>query len=120
MMVVATSGIELLPTARAATFALQIVMDSQLFPTGATKYGWLTPITLGPNLDRMIGERVMTILACVVDATALHLDGDDVSGSVIVLATSLRIKIDATNFWKSRTHRVFRKRDLQPIVSNSS
>jgi hypothetical protein len=39
---------------------------------------------------------------------------------VVVLATGLRIKIDATNFWKRRHHGVCRKRDLQPIVSSSS
>ncbi len=51
----------------------------------------------------------MTVLAGIVDATALHSDGDDVSGSVVVLATGLRIEIDPANFWKSRNHRVGRK-----------
>ena len=39
-----------------------------------------------------------------VDVTALHLDRKHVSGSVIVPATGLRIKVDATNFWRSGNH----------------
>jgi hypothetical protein len=120
VVVVATSGIEVLTTTWAATFALHILMNGQRCPAGATKYGSFAPFRLGPYLDRMIGERVMTILASIVDATALHLDRDDVSGSVIVLATGLPIKIDAMNFWKNRHHGGCRKRNLQPIVSNSS
>jgi len=120
MVVVATSGIEILTTTWAATLALHILLDGQRYAAGATKYGSFAPFRLGPYLDRMIGERVMTILASIVDAAAPHLDRDDVSGSVIVLATGLPIKIDATNFWKNHHHRVCRKRDLQPIVSNSS
>ena len=120
MIVVAASGIELCPTARATIFALHILMDGQLHATGATKNGWLAPFPLGPDLDLMISERAMTILASIVDATALHLDRDDVSGSVIVLATGLRIEIDAANFWKSRQHGLRGKRDLHPIVINSS
>jgi len=68
----------------------------------------------------MIRECNVTILASIVDATALHLNRNDVSGSVIVLATSLRIKIDAANFWKNRNHRLGRNKKLQPIVNNSS
>jgi len=45
----------------------------------------------------MIGERGVAIFAGIVDATALHLDRHNVSWSVIVLATSLRIEIDAPN-----------------------
>jgi hypothetical protein len=121
MIVITTSGIELLPTSGAATLALHILVNGQFCATGATEHGSLVPFPLGPDLDLMIGERLMTILAGIVDATTLHFDRDNVGGSVIVLTTGLRIKIDATNLWKSRNHRVQKKnRDLQPIVSNSS
>jgi hypothetical protein len=120
MIVVAASGIELRPTAWATIFALHILMDGQFYATGATEYGSLAPFPLGPHLDLMIGERVMTILASIVDATALHFDRNDVCGAVIVLATGLRIEIDAANFWKSRHHGLRGKRALHPIVINSS
>jgi hypothetical protein len=45
----------------------------------------------------------MTIFARIVNATTFHLDSDDVGGSVIMLATRLRIEIDATHvrmIWK--------------------
>ena len=112
MIVAAASGIEVLQTCRAATFGIHVLMDGQLYAASAAKYGSLAPFPLGPGLDRMIGERVMTILAGIVNATALHLDRDDVSGSVIVLATGLRIEIDAANFWKSRNHRVLWERGV--------
>ena len=114
MIVIATSGVELLLTTWAATFALQVLVDGQLYATSATKYGSLAPFLFGPYLERMIGERIMTILASIVDATALHLDRDDVGAAVIVRATGMPIEIDATNFWKSGRHHVFRKRDSQP------
>jgi hypothetical protein len=37
----------------------------------------------------MIGERIVAILASIVKAATFHLDGDDVSRPVIVLATGL-------------------------------
>jgi hypothetical protein len=53
----------------------------------------------------MIGEDDVAILAGVVNATALHLDGNNVSRPVIVDATSVRIEIDPTNVRQSCTHR---------------
>jgi hypothetical protein len=37
----------------------------------------------------MVGERLVAILAGIIQAATFHLDGDDVSGPVIMLATSL-------------------------------
>jgi hypothetical protein len=52
----------------------------------------------------VIGERGMAILAGVVHAAALQLDGNDVIGSAIVLATSLRVKICTTHVPNGRGH----------------
>ena len=46
----------------------------------------------------MTGELAVAVFARVVDATALHLDGNDVSGSTIVFTAGLRIEIDATHW----------------------
>jgi hypothetical protein len=109
MVVTAASRIELLATTWAARLALHVLMDGQLRATGTTEYRSLIPFSLGPDLEWVIGERSVAIFAGIVNATTLHPDGDNVSGSVIVLATSLRTKIDATNFWKSRNHRASTK-----------
>ena len=47
------------------------------------------PFTLQPNCYRMIGERLVAILAGIIKAATFHLDGDNVSRPVIVLATGL-------------------------------
>jgi len=45
----------------------------------------------------MIRERNVAVFASVVDATAFHLDGDDVRGGVVVEAAGLRIEVEAVN-----------------------
>lgn len=57
----------------------------------------MVPFALGPGLDLVIGEGHVAVFAGVVDATTLHLDRNNVSWSVIVFATGLRIEIDATH-----------------------
>jgi hypothetical protein len=109
MVVTAASRIELLAATWAARLALHVLMDGELLATGTTEYRSLIPFSLRPDLKWVIGERSVAVFTGVVDATAPHLDGDNVSGLVIVLAPSLRIKIDATNFWKSRNHRASTK-----------
>ena len=104
MIVFSTPRIEQLPAGWAPGFALPILVDGHLRATGATEYGWLAPLCLGPDVDRVIGKHRVAVFAGEVDATALHLDRNNVSGSVVVLAARLRIKVDATNFWKSGNH----------------
>jgi hypothetical protein len=54
----------------------------------------------------MIGERGVAVRAGVVKAAAFHLNGDDVSWSVVVLATSLCIEIYTMHLRESGRHRV--------------
>jgi len=49
----------------------------------------LVPFTLRPDCNRMIGERLVAIFAGIVEAATFHLDSDDVSRPVIMIATSL-------------------------------
>jgi hypothetical protein len=104
MIMLSTPRIEQLPARWAPGFALHILVDGHLRATGATEYSWLAPLCLGPDFDHVIGERGVAVFAGIVDAAALRLDRNNVSGSVIVLAACLRIKVEATNFWKSRNH----------------
>ena len=89
MIVVATPRIELRTTSRAARFALHVLENSQQCPARATTNRVLVPFTLRPDCNRMIGERVVAILASIVKTATFHLDGDDVSRSVIVFTTGL-------------------------------
>jgi hypothetical protein len=50
------------------------------------------------------GQRSVAILARKVNSAALHLDRDDVRGSGVMCATSLRIKVDTAHLRKSRSH----------------
>jgi hypothetical protein len=104
MIVASTSRIELGAASWATKLALQVLMDRQLYPTGTTKYRFLAPFALGPDFDFVFGQRRVALLARVVDATALHLDRNDVGGSVEVFAPGLRIEIHATHLWKVRSH----------------
>ena len=47
----------------------------------------------------MTGEHLVAILAGIVDAAALHFDGDNVRGTAVVLAASLRVEIAAAHEW---------------------
>jgi len=89
MIVVTTPRIELRTASRAARFALHVLEYGQHCAARATKNRLLVPFTLGPDCNRMIGERLVAIFAGIVKAATFHLDSDDVSRSVIMLATSL-------------------------------
>ena len=49
----------------------------------------------------MIRERDVAVFASVVNATAFHLDGDDVGGGVVMEAAGLRIEVEAVNEGRS-------------------
>ena len=111
MIVISTPRIERLTATWAPGFALHVLLNGEFYAAGTAEYRLLVPLPLWPDFDRVIGECGVTIFAGIVDATALHLDRNNVARSVIVLATSLRIKIDAANLGKSRNHCEPRKND---------
>jgi len=49
----------------------------------------------------MIREGEVAVFASVVDATAFHLNGDDVGGGVVMEAAGLRIEVEAVNEGRS-------------------
>jgi hypothetical protein len=104
MIVVSTFGIERCTATRAERFAVQVLAERQLYTTDTAQYRFLAPFILWPDLDLMVSERHMAIFARVVDATALHLDRNDVGWTAIMLATGLRIEIDAPHVWTIRNH----------------
>jgi hypothetical protein len=120
MIVASTSRIERGAASWAAKLALQVLMDRQLYPTGTAKYCFLAPFAFWPDFDFVFGERPVAFLARIVDATALHLDRNDVGGSVKMFASGLRIEIYATHLWKIRSHGTKKSSDHQPMVSSSS
>jgi hypothetical protein len=62
----------------------------------------MVPFALWPDLDVVIRESGVAILARIVDAATLRLDRNDVGWFVMMDATGLRIKVDASHVWKSR------------------
>jgi hypothetical protein len=89
MIVVPASRIEPRSASGAACITLHVLENSLSCATGAAKYGMLVPFTLRPDCYRMIGERLVAILAGIVQAATFHLYGDNVSRPVIMLATGL-------------------------------
>src|ERR1700722_418974 len=89
VIVVATPRIELRPASGAARVTLHVLQNRQHCAAGAAEYCLLVPFTLGPDCYRMIGERQVAIFASIVKAATLHLDRNNVSRPVIMLATSL-------------------------------
>jgi len=104
MIVASTFWIELGAASRATKLALQVLLNRQLCATGAAKYCFLAPFAFWPDLDFVFGKRCVALLARIVDATALHLDRNDVGCSVEVFAAGLRIEVNATHIWKVRSH----------------
>jgi len=89
MIVVAASRIESRITSRAVGITLPVLENGQHRTARATKNRLLVPFIFRPDCNRMIGERVVAILASIVKTATFHLDGDDVSRSVIMLTTCL-------------------------------
>jgi len=106
-----TAWIEALAAEWAARLALHILPDGQLGTASPTEYRFLTPFALGPYLDLVIRENGVAIFARIVNAAALHLYCNNVGRPAVVLTTGLRVEIDATNIWKSRSHCARRKNE---------
>lgn len=104
MEVIPAPRIELSAASRAAIPAAHVLMNGQYRAAGPAQDGFLIPFTLRPYSGRVISECVMAVLACIVNATALHFDGDDVGGAMPVLAARLRIDIDALRGWRIQGH----------------
>jgi len=98
MVMVAAGGVEGSLASGAAGVALEVLGDGEFGAAGSAEDGGLVPFGLRPDLDGMTGEGNMAILAGVVEAAALHLDGDDVSEVVVVEAAGLRIEVQSVDF----------------------
>lgn len=92
---VATGGIEVGVAVRTLRIRLKVGGDRHCIPAGPAKDGVIVPLGYRPDLDGMIGKGYVAILAGVEKTAALHADGDDVAGSVVVEAAGLRVEVDA-------------------------
>jgi hypothetical protein len=75
-----------------------IPLDAHLISAGAAQYCGLCPLRLRPNLDRMICQSFMAILAGVIDAATFHLYRDNIENGSIVCTARLCVQIDSPNF----------------------
>lgn len=57
-----------------------------------------------PHFDRVIGQRVVAVLAGIVDAATLHFDRDDVQRTVIVNTARLRVETNSHDVRASVGH----------------
>jgi len=100
MVVVAAGGIERRGTRGAPRFGLQVFANGKLCAAGSAQNGLLVEFAAWPDLDGMTGERDVAVLAGVVHAAALHFDGDNVGGRMVVQATRLRIELQPADVWR--------------------
>jgi len=78
MIVIAAAGIEVRTTSRTLVSGSHVHRDAELFSAMATEDRLVIPHRDGPDLDGMIRQRLMTVLAGIVDTATHHLDRDDV------------------------------------------
>ena len=104
MMVVAASGVESTVAGRTAGVAVEVLRDAEFVAAGSAEDDRLVPVRLPPDLDGMAGEGDVAILAGVVEAAALHFDGDNVGGAVVMEAARLGIEPKAADLWRFFLH----------------
>jgi len=85
--------------------ARHVLRDAQLISAGAAEHRRLVPFRLQPDLDWMSSQSLVTLFASVMDAAALHLDGDDVEFGSIVSAARHGVEINAENLRARKLHR---------------
>jgi len=93
--VVGAAGVERSLTGGALAGAAEVLRDAYFGPAGSAEDGGDVPLGLGPGCGRMIGEGGVAVDTGVVEAAALHADGDDIEGRVVVGAAGLGVEIDS-------------------------
>ena len=58
--------------------AFEVGGDGELRAAGAAEDGLGVPVGWGPGLQRVVGKRVVAVIAGVIGGAAFHFDGDDV------------------------------------------
>jgi hypothetical protein len=102
---IAATGIEFRIAVRTFVAACHVLCYRQFTSAGPAKHRLVVPLLRRPNLNRMACQSIMAIFAGVVDAAALHPDGNDVQGRVVVSTARLRIQSNAAHFMSdTRSH----------------
>jgi hypothetical protein len=99
MIMVATSRIKPRPAPRTPRLALQILPNRHLHPASPAQNRPRIPLPPRPNSNRMPRQRIMAILASIVDPATPHLDRNNVHRRVVMHAPRQRIDIDSANLW---------------------
>lgn len=73
-------------------------------PTDPAENRTSVPLLLRPDRGGMIGKRLVTILAGVINAATGHADRDDIALGVVVCTTRCRVYIDSSNFGPQDSH----------------
>ena len=100
----ATPGIEWSTAIRASVAASHVLLNGHFTSASTAEHRWLGPFHLRPDLNRVTGQCLVTLLAGEIDTAALHLDGNHIESGPIVSAPSLCIQIDSANLWARELH----------------
>jgi hypothetical protein len=102
--VIAAARVEPGCTAWALIGAVQILAHGQFKATCSAENCKEIPFVSRPNFDSMIGQGIMAFLAGKVGAAALHLDRDNIQGSLVVSAPGLRVQPNSTHLGTKFCH----------------
>src|ERR1700722_13331315 len=82
--------------------ARHVVRDAQLISAGAAENRRLVPPLLRPDLSRVVCQRLVAVLAGVIDSAAFHPDCDDVELCPVVSAQTRHVKATRGDMRKTR------------------
>jgi hypothetical protein len=105
LVMLAAAGIKRGVTKRALIAACHIFVDGHFISASTAEHCGLGPFHLRPDLNRMVCQSQVALLAGVINAAAFHPDGNNIESSRIVSTAGLRIEIDSVNFRAQRLHR---------------
>ena len=97
LVMLAAARIKQSAAMRAFIAACHVLANGHLLSANAAQHCGLIPFRLRPDLNRMARQRFVTFLTGVINAAALHPDGDDVESGSIVSAAGVCIEIDSAN-----------------------
>ena len=85
----------------AFVFTFYVLTDTHFGSAGTAQNRSFFPLRYGPNLDGMTCQLRMAVFASIVMPAALHLDGNDVGGPVIVSTTRLWVQPNTSHLHRT-------------------
>src|ERR1700730_2533562 len=100
MIMVATSRIKPRPAPQTPRLALHILLNRHLHPASPAQNRPRIPFPPRPNRNRMPRQRIMAILASIVDPATPHLNRNNIQRRVEMHTPRLCVHLDPAHCWR--------------------